>query len=326
MKFLIIGGGSIGKRHIKNLQFLGYKEIACLKREPDQIFEKEFGIKVFCNGDDLDIFVPDVVVVCTPTSLHVDGIRIAKKYGCAIFMEKPLIHSEKLLNEAQDLMKNYENVFFIGFMLRFHPLIEKIKSIIDQEGLGKVFGARFEFGSFLPNWHPWEDHRAGYAANSNLGGGVINTITHELDLALFLFGLPNKIQCAAANFGKLGIDVEELAEAIFQYDDKVVTLHVDYLQKDYDRNIKIWFDEGSIHWNWHDNKVVVKKHPNIIENFELDDFDVNKLYLDEMKSFISLIENHQLKHSLDFDYAKNQTNVLLKMHESIKQKSTINFN
>jgi predicted dehydrogenase len=318
MNCLIIGGGSIGKRHIRNLQQLGYTNIACLKRSYDSVFETENKVKVITAPEAVDSFKPDVVFICTPTSLHTEGIAIAARSNAAIFMEKPLIHNEQALKEATALLQNYPQTFFIGFMLRYHPMIKEIQSLLWQHTLGAVYCARFEFGSYLPYWHPWEDHTTGYAARKELGGGVINTITHEMDLVLSLFGIPETISCTAANFGKLNIDVEEIAEAVFAYPDKLVTIHVDYLQKDYDRQIKILCDEGSIVWNWHENRIAIKKHNEEIRYFELKDFDVNQLYLDELIDFMALAANKKTHHPLDFNYAVENTKMLLHMHASVE--------
>ena len=202
-------------------------------------------------------------------------------------------------------------------MLRYHPLVKKIKSIIDSNILGNVYSARLEFGSYLPFWHPWEDYKTGYAALKKLGGGVINTITHELDLIQYFFGNPYSIICESKNLGKLGIEVEEIAEAIFDYKDKIVTLHLDYLQKEYDRNIKILCEEGKITWNWHDNKLTVKKYKEDTIEFPIaKEFEVNQLYIDELKDFIGMIENSSINHPLNLSHAISNTELLLRMHLS----------
>ena len=101
------------------------------------------------------------------------------------------------------------------------------------------------------------------------------------------------------NLNKLDIDVEELLEASLNYDDKLVTLHLDYLQKDYDRRISILCDEGSIRWNWHDNEVVISKHKDSVKKIPLQSFDVNQLYIDELKHFFKLIEKQEVDHDLN---------------------------
>ena len=311
---IIIGGGSIGQRHIKNLHSLGFNNIYCLKRKADADFEKKFEVNVITSYHEVDAISPWAVFICNPTSLHIESLQHSVNSAAHIFMEKPLIHDKKGLKKAREILNNYNHVFLIGFMMRFHPLVKEIKKILDTESLGKVYSARLEFGSFLPYWHPYEDHKISYAARKELGGGVINTITHELDLAQYFFGDPDSVKAHKMNIGKLDIDVEELFEGILIYKDKLVSLHLDYLQKDYDRRISILCDEGSIRWNWHDNEVIVKKHKEETQVIPLHNFDVNQLYIDELKSFFTLIENKKLDHSLDARHAFNNTEITLAMH------------
>jgi predicted dehydrogenase len=325
MKILIVGGGSIGKRHIRNLKTLGYKDIFCLKRKHDLKFSEETQVEVLCSYSEAEKAGIDAVIICTPTALHNEAIKFGVGCNAAIFVEKPLIHSWEGLKTSETCLQEYKNVFFIGFMLRYHPLVLKIKEIIDSNLLGKIFNARLEFGSYLPYWHPWENYKISYASRKELGGGVINTITHELDLIQYFFGNPKSLICQARNFNKLGIEVEEICEAIFNYEDKIVSLHLDYLQKDYDRNIKILFDEGKLSWSWHENKVIIKKHNEQEREIILENFDVNQLYLDELKDFFELIKNKKSKHSLDKNHAFQNTKLMLLMHKSNEEKSTVTF-
>lgn len=325
MNILIIGGGSIGQRHLKNLSLLGFKNLYCLKREKNPEFEQEFNCKVLTSYKEAELLDINCVFVCTPTSLHNEGLEYAVENNCHIFMEKPLIHDNAGLNEAKTLLKGYDKTFFIGFMLHFHPLVKKVKEIINSKELGKIYSARLEFGNYLPYWHPWEDYKTSYASKKELGGGVINTITHELDLVQYFFGKPKSIYCEAANFNILQIEVEELAEAIFTYDEKVVSLHIDYLQKDYDRNLKILFEQGSIKWDWHSNQIVVKKHKQEPEIVKLNDFDVNQLYIGEVKAFMNLIHQNNTKHGLDSTHAISNASLMLAMHQSATEKKRINL-
>jgi len=322
---VVIGGGSIGKRHINNLQTLGFKNIYCLKREYNSDFEKNLKVKVITSYRELKVINPWAVFICNPTSLHIESLQEAVNLGAHIFMEKPLIHEAKGLEKAKEILKNYDKVFFIGFMMRFHPLVKEVKNILETENLGKVYAARLEFGSFLPYWHPYEDYKISYAAKKKLGGGVINTITHELDLAQYFFGNPESVKAHKMNLGKLDIDVEELFEGILIYKDKMVSLHLDYLQKDYDRRISILCDEGSIRWNWHDNEVIISKHKEETKKIPLHNFDVNQLYINEIKAFFSLIENNKLKHGLDSHQAFKNTEITLALHESSDKGKVINL-
>jgi predicted dehydrogenase len=323
MNILIVGGGSIGKRHLQNLKKLGHNQIWVLKRKVDSEFEQEHNVKVITSFEEARKLNFDCLFVATPTSLHNESLQFAVEQKLHVFMEKPLIQDEVGLDKTKEILKSYDKIFFIGFMLRFHPLVIKVKEIIDSKKLGEVFNARLEFGNYLPYWHPWEDYKISYASRKKLGGGVINTITHELDLIQYFFGQPKSIYCQASNFRKLDIEVEENCEAIFEYDDKVVSLHLDYLQKDYDRNIKILCEEGKIIWNWHENQVKISLHKSDPEIIELNDFDVNQLYIDELKSFFHLINENKQKHSLDANHAILNTTLMLGMHQSSKTNKKI---
>ncbi len=208
-------------------------------------------------------------------------------------------------------------------MLRFHPLVNKIKSVIDSKQLGKVYSARLAFGSYLPYWHSYEDYKISYASKKELGGGVINTITHELDLIQHIFGDPKSVIGKKSNFNKLKIDVEEVFEGVLVYDDKLVSLHLDYLQKDYDRTISILCDEGKIDWNWHENEILIKQHKKETVRHGMGDFDVNQLYLDEVRHFFKLIEHKVVNHSLNVVHAFKNTEITLALHRASEEKKEI---
>jgi len=298
---------------LRNLKSMGWKNLVVLRRKPDPGFEKEYGVQVITDYAQLQE-TPYAVLACNPTSLHLEPLRYAVKSGAHLFMEKPLIHTEEGLQEAEKLLRGYNKCFFIGFMLRYHPAIHKIKEILESGKYGKAYSARLEFGSYLPNW-PYEDYKKSYAARKDLGGGVINTISHELDLIQYFFGTPASLKSTSFNFGKLGIEVEEMCEAVFKYRELGVSLHLDYLQKEYDRRLRILFDDGTLEWSWVEEQIRIKPvgKDAIILNIPMG--DVNNLYIDEMKHFLELAEKSNKEHPLNAEHAFENTRLLLEMHE-----------
>jgi hypothetical protein len=140
---------------------------------------------------------------------------------------------------------------------------------------------------------------------------------------LYFFGGPSQVTCLSANYGKLEIEAEEVAEALFSYSDKIVSLHLDYLQKEYSRAIRILCDNGSIDFNWRANKITVHAVGQEPVEHLLPDFDVNQLYIDELKDMIRLMEQDLPTHPLDLDYAMMNTAILLDMHRSVREGRTI---
>ncbi len=326
MKFLIIGGGSIGMRHFRNLQILGYENISVLKREPAADFAKVNNVHVLNSYEQAAALKFDSIIVATPTALHNEGLFFAIKNQCNIFMEKPLIHNKEGMVLAKEKMADFTGTFFIGFMLRFHPLIQKIKELIAAERLGPVYSARFSFGSFLPNWHPWEDYTTSYASKIDMGGGVINTITHELDLIQYLFGLPKSIFCLKNNQSILNIDADEQCEAIFEYEDKCISLHLDYLQKGPNRSVEIICEKGAIKFNWKNQTLVISEYLQDEEIIQCANFDLNQMYIDELKDFVDKAIRNQKTHALDFNHALKNTELMLLMHQSADERKLLKYN
>jgi predicted dehydrogenase len=314
MKHLVIGGGSIGKRHISNLRFLGELELYCLRRKHNKEFEEEYAVRVITTHDEVRSLAPDIVYICTPTHLRLETLEIASSLKSHIFVEKPLTHTKHDLDKIRKFI-NPDRVFFIGYMLRFHPAIQVIKTVLDSNAIGKIFNASFNFGSYLPSWHPYEDYKRGYAANSSMGGGVLNTISHEVDLIWYLFGMPLELYTVNKNIDRLGILAEEISDSILTYKDMSVSLHLDYLQKQYNRNIIIHGDQGAVGWSWTDG-VVTK---NIVgEQMEIIpvDIELNDIYIAELREFLNRIQKSIFIGSLDFDEAIKDSQLLLAMNKS----------
>ena len=322
---LVIGGGSIGRRHLTNLNLLKYKNLFCLKRVYNSKFEKEYNCIVITASEDIKTYDINILIVCTPTSLHIKSIEFGIKNNCHIFMEKPLTHDLSTYLKIKKLLKNHKKVFFIGFMLRYHPFIKKIKDTLKTEELGSVYSSAFEFGSFLPSWHPYEDYKLSYASKKSLGGGVINTITHELDLIQYLFGLPDYIFCETMNSNILSIEVEEQCKAIFSFESHLCSLHLDYIQKEKIRCIKILSEYGKIEWNWNKNVLVIKNYKTKKEKRTKSEFEINDLYITELKDFFNLINKNILIHPLDENHALENTKLALLMHESSKSRRQVTY-
>lgn len=310
MKILVDGYGSIGKRHEVNLEVLGYQDITLLRRSKtgDEKYPVINSYKEISEK-------PDLIFICNPSALHLESYLQARQLQSHIFMEKPFVSSAEQLKKVEKI-KPDNKVFFIGFMLRFHKSILKIKKFITENKIGRVFAAQFHFGFCLSQWQPGKDFQTSYAANADLGGGVINTISHETDLIQFFFGQPDFVFCSASNYQILKINAEETATALFQYKDKLVTMHLDYLQKEYYRLIRIEGELGVIEWNWKTNEIQLITSGNI-EIYKADEiFHVNDLYIDELKELFRLIENQQYHHALDFSHACMNAKILSALHKS----------
>lgn len=232
MKILVIGCGSIGHRHARNLRELGVDDLVLYDVDRDRAaaLARELRVRAAETLDRAYYERPDAALICAPTSLHLELATEALEHGCHLFIEKPISHSMQGVVEFLNELRRTDRLLLIGYNFRFDPLLQTIREWLAEGRGGQVVSARFHFGSYLPWRHPWEDYRVGYGAQRSLGGGVILDAIHELDLALWMFGQPETIYCVGGKYSDLEIDVEDVAEILLSYPDKTVSVHLDSVQ------------------------------------------------------------------------------------------------
>ena len=259
MKFLIAGFGSIGRRHFRNLLALNQNDILLYRTHSSRLPDDE--LERFDVESDLETalaYKPDAVIVSNPTALHLDVAIPAARAGCHLFLEKPISHSFDRVNELQDAVRSGRGKVFIGFQYRFHPGLQKVKKMLEDEEIGGLLSVRAHWGEYLPNWHPWEDYRQGYSARSDLGGGVILTLCHPLDYLLWLIGEVSALWSFSDYLGNLDLEVEYTAEIGLRFSNGVLgSVHLNYNQRPTSHHIEIIGTLGTIRWDNSDGTVHV---------------------------------------------------------------------
>lgn len=289
LKFLVLGCGSIGRRHIKNLIGLGYKDIiACdVNNKILGTVEKEFEVKT-SNNFKKSVKKANAVLICTPNNLHTKFAVISLKEGKHVFIEKPIAHNLDGLDELKRLSKKNNLKVQTGCNLIFHPLIIKAKSIINKKELGKIYSVKIEYGSYFPNWRPDINYWENYGAKKSMGGGIILDAIHEIDYAVWLFGKMTQIFSSSNKISNLKIDTEDTVEIILKtkkgFD---INIHLDYLQQETTRTFKIICEKGTLEGDINASYLRVFKETKSQE-YRID-FDYNQTYIDEMQDFIKCI-------------------------------------
>ena len=173
MKILICGLGSIGKRHAINLLNLNKENLIFFRERNLDLKNKKLKKKKSFNSLTKALNEnPDVAFICNTTSKHIEtAIRCAKK-GCHLFIEKPLSNNLKNLKILESIIKRKKIKIMIGYNMRFHPLMIKIKKMLKNKELGSVYNFQTEWSEYLPDWHPWENYKLTYAAQKKNGGWV----------------------------------------------------------------------------------------------------------------------------------------------------------
>lgn len=286
----IIGLGSIGIKHCESLKLLGVKKILAFRTNKGKKQIPESLLEIVENIDSLDKFKNvDAIIIANPTSLHIKTIEQIIHLNKTLFIEKPL--SEKNIDSAiLNKLINYKKKIQIGFCLRYHSVIRKSKEIIDSGMLGEIYYANLQVGQFLPQWHPYTDYRTEYFSNKNLGGGAIRTLSHEIDLAQYFFGNPKSLKSFQGKVSNLEIDVDDLSILFLKYENKIVKIEIDFLQKNPKRIGMIHGEDADLEYNIFKNTICVyNKMGEIIyqENIESDD-----MYAKQMEAFIGFSDKN----------------------------------
>lgn len=251
-KILLVSLGSIGLRHLRNTrQLLPDAEIAVyrLHSSDDQVVPEGANCLFFDLGSAL-AFQPDAVIISSPASSHVDNATDFIKNGAHVFIEKPLAVNYGELGELLEVSRDSDVFAMVGYVLRFQPILAYLKQQIEDGVVGKVRSARVEVGQYLPDWRPGSDYRKGVSAQKALGGGALLELSHEIDYATWLFGMPDKLICSSGKLSDLDIDVEDSACLMMEYGRDVmakrVVVQVDFLQRVANMSVQVVGSEGTL--------------------------------------------------------------------------------
>ncbi len=280
IKVLIIGYGSIGRRHHSILsKFKKIKEIKIVTRlKVPSKFKLDF------KKSKLIDYNPDYIIVSSETSTHykyLKKINILFK-NKIILIEKPIFHSSSLN------LKNINNKIFVGYNLRFHPLLSYLKNFINKRK-DNLLSINIYSGSFLPKWRDNQKYFKSYSAHKNRGGGVENDLSHEFDYVYWLFGGFKTTQIINKKISSLKISSNDHLTLIGKINKKVIlNITLNYYSKISYRKMIIDFDKKSIHLDLINNKLLVKfvkSNKNISKN--LKNYERNFSYKKQHEAILS---------------------------------------
>ncbi len=297
MRAVVVGAGSIGQRHLKNLLALGHEVAAVLDPDPARLDEIRPLVGGGCRlaTDERDAFAGDAnaAVICSPTHRHLDQARAALRRGWHVFVEKPLAHTLEGTDAFVEEAGRAGRTVLVGCNLRFLPSLVLVKRLVEEGRIGRPLAARAHCGYYLPFWRPGTDYREGYGARQATGGGIILDSIHEFDYLTWLLGRPREVFAYAGKVSTLEIDTEDNADVLLRFDyGAVANVHLDYLQRTYRRACDFIGEDGVITWDYIAQSVTVYgKEDRRVEVFqESINTERNQMFVDEMRHFVRCIE------------------------------------
>lgn len=345
MKVLFAGLGSIGQRHLqnikrlqkenkinKNIQFFGLIKSFDVHRviENGKCFKvnniaQYYNIKIIQSLNKAKKIKPDIVFIVNPSALHVRTAIEFGKDGSDLFIEKPLSDSLNRLNELKKIIRKKKLISMIGYQTRFNPLIKAVRQII-KKNQKKIITASFEWNTFLPSHHKYEDYSKGYAARKALGGGVVIGLIHDIDLIYYFFGLPKKIFAVGNKLSSLRMDVEDTIMSILEYKINYksvpIYLNLSYAQTKEVRKFKIQFTDSTLFVDLLENKYELYNDEGVLIKKHKDKTTRNQLFIREISYFLDCIKKRK-DTFINVDEGLKSLEMALKIKRSIKTKNWV---
>jgi predicted dehydrogenase len=325
LKVVIIGFGSIGQRHCKNLLEKSNTEIYLCTKHNLKNFKNSKRIQNLTSLDECLKNQPDIGLVCNTSNLHVEtAIKLAKN-NCHLLIEKPLSNSLKNMTQLLSLVEKNKIITLMGFNLRFHPCLIKIKQILSKNKIGRIIYIHAENGSYLPDWHPKEDYRKSYSSQKTLGGGAVLTCLHEIDYLSWLFGDVKEVSAISGKFSDLEIESEDLASTSLKFKNNIIAhVHLDLFQRPTQRTCKIVGTNGTLFCDFNRNIVSLyelnKKKWKEIMN--LKNYNINDMYVEEIKQLLKCVRT-QKKSVNDIDQGLKILKIGLAILKSSKTNKVV---
>ena len=224
---LVVGLGSIGRRHARLLGDLGL-DVAAVSRRGDAALRCHASLEAALEQES-----PGYVVIANETASHRPTLLALAEAGFTgtVLVEKPLF------DRPAPLPPHRFAGLYVGYNLRFHPLLAEVKRLLADE---PALAAQVYVGQYLPDWRPGRDYRGTASASRAAGGGALRDLSHELDYMSWLFGPCRRVAALGGCSGALEIDSDDVQALLLSFERcPVATAQLNYLDRQVAREIVI---------------------------------------------------------------------------------------
>ena len=267
MNVLIIGFGSIGKRHYEILKtFTNISTIALVTK---QEINETIRFQTLEEVSTLESY--DYFIISSETNKHYEQLN----YLCKHLENKKILVEKPLYDKSHKRIES-SNTIFTAYNLRFHPVLEKLQHLLKDE---KIYYANIICGQYLPTWRPTQDYRNSYSASKKQGGGVLRDLSHELDYSHWLFGTIVKVDAMNTKISELEIDSDDIFTAIALTDRNIiVNITMDYISKTPIRRLIIHTQNRTIEADFIHNSINISNKNSEKKTIQLEKIESNHTY------------------------------------------------
>lgn len=246
LKFLVVGCGSIGMRHLQCLlPRAAEADLAACDPLPEAVDRvRALGGPIRFHADLAEALAPrpDLAIVCTPNDGHEAASVAALRAGAHVLCEKPLAHTVESGRRIVEEARRAGRVLAVGYTERFRPSFEFVAEKVRAGDLGTLVGGRAMVGTYNTLLCAKTDFR------SRVFGALLVDYTHEIDMLGSLFGDVKEVVCRANRLASkpLGAD-PSLAAMLLEYrSGALVSVHFDYVQHPQRRLLEVYGDRQTL--------------------------------------------------------------------------------
>src|SRR5690348_8751492 len=229
-RVVVVGAGSIGKRHIRLLRERKGVQVEVVEPNPDVVasLQGEFGALVIHDSFEVMLGThPDIVWLASPTALHAVQSIAALNAGAHVFCEKPMAYTVEEARNVRDIVARSSRIFNVGFYLHFSAGMLLLKNMIERGELGNLLHIRAHVGSHITLVNSISRYQTRHP------GTLFFDYSHQPDLFYWLTKkMPTALQVYGFRGGAMQLTAEpNVADVICEYDSNLIThIHLNYIQ------------------------------------------------------------------------------------------------
>lgn len=295
-RILIVGGGSIGERHLRCFQNTKRAEVSlCEIREPlrRQLGER-YGLSQSFGSLDEALTQPwDAGVICTPANWHIPMAGQFAEQSIGVLIEKPLSMSLEGIAEFQELAQSKNLPVSVAYVYRQHPGLAAMKQALDENRYGKIVQIVMVGGQHFPFYRP--AYRETYYTKHETGGGAIqDALTHMMNAAEWLVGPVTRLVADAENCVLDGVEVEDTVHLLTRHGGILGSFSLNQHQPANETILTVICERGVVRLESHNSRWLSCREPDqpwtIEEEFPLERDD---LFIAQANAFLDQLEGQR---------------------------------
>jgi predicted dehydrogenase len=292
---LVVGAGSVGRRHARNLHSLGCS-VSCVDPRPERLRQAGDELPVKKQFATLEDALQhgqrfSGVAICSPPRFHVSQSLAALEADLPVLLEKPVAPDLLSCRQLHQRLQQ-SGTLLLGYTYRWWPPVRRLKTLIEEERVGTPRHVRFFMSAHLADWHPWERYQDFFMASRELGGGALLDESHFIDLMLWFFTMPERIFARVEKISELEIDSDDYVEISAVYDSGLrVSVHLDLFGRPHEKHIVVAGERGSIQCLFDPDQIRIGDAAEAIWTIESFAIERNDMFMAVAQEFLNLIED-----------------------------------